>query len=165
MTDQELFDHHQQKLAEIPADLRYRMIALVRSKISPKDSAMVRGEIAAAPLTWWHTHHLFFGMAVRNSIRQAGLGEVEHAWLGNLDDFWVPIVEAAMDWPTLEEYLRTEYSRDPDRVMSDHWLRVSIDADSVQFYIHPSGFSGDTPNYVVEGNTLRHDPRLSRNEA
>jgi hypothetical protein len=59
-------------------------------------------------------------------------------------------------WPTLEAYLRSEYAEGKN----DHALRAELGAGCVTFYIHPANRGGDTQNYELRGNQLRHDPRI-----
>jgi hypothetical protein len=60
---------------------------------------------------------------------------------------------------TLQEYLENNLDRshiaDNDRPVIDHILRATRLADgTIEFYIHPHNVNGDTPVYVVSGNTV-----------
>ncbi len=59
---------------------------------------------------------------------------------------------------TLEEYLRRELARGA----IDFRIRASADDGTVRFYIHPQGRDGDTRDWVVNGNAVSRDPRISR---
>lgn len=59
-----------------------------------------------------------------------------------------------MKYPTLEEYFRACLSDS----ISDFSLRASIATDGrVVFYIHPALESGDTVDYELSGNCLKHN--------
>lgn len=96
MNDQELYEFHQNKFTSLPANLRERMIARVKEVLHEEDLPKIRQAIASNPLSWWAPYHFFFGMAIRNALREAKLGEHEFPFLQNLDDHWVSIVEAAV---------------------------------------------------------------------
>jgi hypothetical protein len=72
------------------------MVETIRGQLDKSDVAKIREEIDANPLTWWAPYHFSFGMAVRNRLRLAGLGETHLPEIGTLDDYWVEIVEAAV---------------------------------------------------------------------
>jgi hypothetical protein len=64
---------------------------------------------------------------------------------------------------TLEDYFRDAYlgKSTDNKIAIDHSIRVSIESNVVTFYIHPSGISGETLNFVVDGNTLKPDPKVT----
>lgn len=64
---------------------------------------------------------------------------------------------------TLEAYLRDAFDgKSTKRQAIDHSIRANVEADgSVTFYIHPSGVAGETLNFVVSGNLLAQDPKVT----
>jgi hypothetical protein len=70
-------------------------LVMLHDELSP-----VREEILAAykadPEGWWAPHHFLWGMSVRNLLRQKGFGE-DHFGVDNLDDFYIPLVEEALE--------------------------------------------------------------------
>lgn len=62
---------------------------------------------------------------------------------------------------TLDRYLTDNWARG----VIDHVLRAHVnDKGVLTFYIHPQGVDGDTLDFLVEGNTLRPDPKIVRQE-
>lgn len=59
---------------------------------------------------------------------------------------------------TLEEYFRKNSDKTPD-----HIVRCSVIGDDVTFYIHPHGHDGDTEDFLVKGNNLSPDPKITKN--
>ena len=59
----------------------------------------IRTAIAADPEHWVAPYHFFWGMAIRNALRQAGFGE-DYWPIWNLDDIYVPLVERAVGMRT-----------------------------------------------------------------
>jgi hypothetical protein len=62
---------------------------------------------------------------------------------------------------TLEQYLRQEFARSG---VIDFRLRATVGPAGVSFYLHPLGKDGDTRDYVVDGNVLAPDPRVTRSD-
>ncbi len=55
---------------------------------------------------------------------------------------------------TLEEYFKKQF----ERGIIDHAIRCHVHEGHVSFYIHPARESGDTVDFMVNGNQL--DPRF-----
>lgn len=55
----------------------------------------LREMIKKAPSNWFAEHHFFFGMAIRNHLRQSGFGE-SYFGINNLDDIYVELLEEAV---------------------------------------------------------------------
>lgn len=51
------------------------------------------------PEYWWAPYHLFWGMGVRNKLRDEGFGEDDFG-IHNLDNIYVELVEEAVDVTT-----------------------------------------------------------------
>jgi hypothetical protein len=57
---------------------------------------------------------------------------------------------------SLFEYLEQNLKRTEPYPVTDHVLRAEQHEDGrISFYIHPQGVDGATPDFWVEGNTLR----------
>ena len=60
---------------------------------------------------------------------------------------------------TLEDYLKHEMSEGK----IDFELRaIEAEEGRISFYIHPTGADGRTRDYVVDGNELREDEKISQ---
>jgi len=96
MTDQELYDFHQARLNSLDPELREKMVALLRGKLTgPECNWRPNGAITDNPLTWWIPLHFTWGMGVRSALRKAGFTEAATG-LDNLDNYWVGLVELAI---------------------------------------------------------------------
>jgi len=63
---------------------------------------------------------------------------------------------------TFEEYLRAAAADDG----FDHTLRCEVQGFGVTFYVHPSDRDGETLDFIVHGNALRHrDTSASPNQS
>jgi hypothetical protein len=116
-TDQELYDYHQQKFNSLEPELRQQMVDYIRDKITPADRAVIRQQIKAKPLLWWAGHHHFFGMSVRNSLRQQGFTDERVG--DNLDNYWVAIVEAAVGEDPFDVALKRAFGGELPDVMKE----------------------------------------------
>ena len=96
MTDQELYDFHQQKLNSLDPELRGKMVAALRSLFhGTTTTKQIRELISSDPLGWAPPLHYYWGMAVRNALRDLGYTEAAIG-IENLDDIWVGLVELAV---------------------------------------------------------------------
>lgn len=63
---------------------------------------------------------------------------------------------------TFENYLRDAIlGKTSERPAIDHSIRADIVDGQVVFYVHPSGIGGETLSFVVKGNELAPDPRVT----
>ena len=83
-----------QMYSELPVEIKAPALAMLATEL-----ATARDEISkmynADPEGWHIPHHLFWGMAVRNLLRDRGFGE-KYFSVHNLDDIYVPLVEEAL---------------------------------------------------------------------
>lgn len=73
-------------------------VGFVRRILSPATRAEVRQAIARCTderIPWVTPHHIGWGMAIRNELRANGYSE-QHLGIGNLDNVYVDIIEAAV---------------------------------------------------------------------
>lgn len=83
-----------QMYAELPAEVKAPALAMLAEELAP-----ARKEILSAykadPKGWAAPYHFFWGMSVRNLLRDKGFGE-GHFHVHNLDDIYIPLVEEAL---------------------------------------------------------------------
>jgi len=79
----------------LPAEKKTPVVELLRREISEQDQEKIRAEIAADPENWISPYHFFFGMSIRNLLRQKGFGE-DYWPIWNLDDIYVWLLEEAV---------------------------------------------------------------------
>jgi len=77
----------------IPEAKRHQAIGFLFGKLTDQDR--IREAIKADPKEWWACYHFFWGMSVRNLLRQHGMGE-DFFGVANLDDIYIELVEDAM---------------------------------------------------------------------
>jgi len=99
MTDQDWAATNAARFAEIPKAVKWKAIRAIR-KALPDDvrDALVRRIREEGTARWWLRFgggHFVWGMCARNVIREAGVTD-DMFRTGNLDDYYVPIVEAAV---------------------------------------------------------------------
>lgn len=70
-------------------------IAYLREWIRDIDKPVLRMRIAADPEGWIAPHHFWWGMSVRNALRDGGFGE-KYWPIHNLDCIYVRLVEEAL---------------------------------------------------------------------
>ncbi len=80
--------------ADLSASIKEPALAMLAEELAP-----ARVELESLykdnPNGWAIPHHFFWGMAVRNLLRQKGFGE-SYFSVENLDDFYIPLVEEAL---------------------------------------------------------------------
>lgn len=59
-------------------------------------AADIREKFKADPENWYVEHHFWWGMGIRNFLREKGFGE-EYFGSHNLDDIYIYLVEEALD--------------------------------------------------------------------
>lgn len=63
--------------------------------LSPQSKQLIRKLAVRDPQGWWVAHHFHWGMGVRNLLRKGGFTE-EYFRMGNLDDYYIGLVELAV---------------------------------------------------------------------
>ena len=72
--------------------------ALLRAEIPASEQQQIRDSIAANPESWSTPYHFWWGMSIRNVLRDRGFGERDFA-IRNLDNIYVKLVEEAVEHP------------------------------------------------------------------
>lgn len=94
MTDQEFAEFHEARYAELTQDQRDRAKAILLAKLTPDVLEEVRELHGDDPISWASPYHHFWGMGIRNLLRQEGFKDAELP-SGNWDDYYVAVVEYA----------------------------------------------------------------------
>lgn len=76
-------------------ELKAPALKLLAEELSPA-KADIQKAYATKGKNWWVDHHLFWGMSVRNFLREKGFGE-EYFKVHNLDDIYIALVEEALE--------------------------------------------------------------------
>ena len=84
----------QEAIAALTADQYDRACGILLSGIDADTWVAVGNAIAKDPAAWWVGHHFGWSMGVRNLLREKGFTDKESK-SGNLDDIYIPLVEAA----------------------------------------------------------------------
>ena len=83
-----------QMYAELSSEVKAPALKMLEEELSP-----VAGEIRKAsaqdPDNWATPYHFFWGMSVRNLLRQKGYGE-SYFGVHNLDDIYISLVKEAL---------------------------------------------------------------------
>lgn len=66
-----------------------------KSNVGKSLADVIRAEHQKSPDEWWVGHHFFWGMGMRNLLRENGYGEKELE-IGNLDDCYIELIENAI---------------------------------------------------------------------
>jgi len=91
--------------AESDAEASAIYLSLEMNKVAPV-LVMLADELKASsvdivkaaendPNSWWAPYHLYWGMQVRNLLRDKGYGE-DYFGIANLDDIYIELVEDAL---------------------------------------------------------------------
>ena len=96
-TDQEWIEINQKRWQEMPANLRERAVAFLQKELSSEDKDWLRNTMKEHGTLWWceGCWHFGGGMCIRNLLRKGVCldGELPS---GNWDDYYIPVVEAAV---------------------------------------------------------------------
>jgi len=96
LPDETMRQFHERIIGQYPAEKIEPAVTYLREKvIKLSDFAKIREAIDADPDNWVAPYHFFFGMAVRNALRDGGFGE-DYFPIWNLDDIYVPLIERAV---------------------------------------------------------------------
>lgn len=87
---------HSAAWEKLDGPLRNAAVNRLKREIPEPIKEMFRNAIEADPLGWWVAHHFGLGMSIRNSLRKGGIDD-SLVPSGDLEDYWVPAVEAALD--------------------------------------------------------------------
>lgn len=90
-----LWQFHERCLSKYPDSLIQPAVDTLRDELPEETKAQIRAAINEDPDEWFVPYHLWWGMAVRNFLREKGFGE-EYWPICNLDDIYVPLVERAV---------------------------------------------------------------------
>lgn len=71
-------------------------VAFLRRELTQDVQAQIRQLIASKSSDWPAGYHMFWGMGIRNLLREHGYGEQEFG-IANLDNVYVPLIEAAVE--------------------------------------------------------------------
>jgi hypothetical protein len=83
-----------QMYADLTPELKAPALAMLAVELAPALEEILP-MYKADPEHWAAPHHFFWGMAVRNLLRDKGFGET-HFSVHNLDDIYIPLVEEAL---------------------------------------------------------------------
>lgn len=97
--DESLFDYHQRVWAALDPEIRRRSVKYLRSWITVENAEECRAQMQENPGTWMIPHHMFFGMAIRNKLRE--VVRDDDLPTGNWDDYYVAAFEEAIGGPEL----------------------------------------------------------------
>jgi hypothetical protein len=95
LAEMDLRAYHDARMRELPEPFVRSCIDLIAGSLSPISRAALRAAVEEDPQTWWALEHFNFGMSIRNQLRQAGYKD-DQLPSGNWDDYYVPILEAAV---------------------------------------------------------------------
>jgi hypothetical protein len=94
MSDDDFRAYKVERMAELPDDLKEKIVSLLREKIA-NDIPAIKAEIEKDPINWLAPYHFSWGMGVRNLIRQSGFSDALTP-LKNWDDYYGGLVELAV---------------------------------------------------------------------
>lgn len=90
-------NYYDQKYAEIPHDYKLGAVQFLRDRLPEVQKQLIRELFQKDGHDWIHNEafgHFYWGMGCRNQLRNAGFKD-EKLPDGNLDDYYVSLVEAA----------------------------------------------------------------------
>jgi hypothetical protein len=85
-------ERHRIELNKLDSDLKNSAVEYLKQNLQNKN--YIAAAIKHDPEEWWVTYHFFWGMGVRNLLREGGF--TDDVMGGNLDDFYVGLVEEAL---------------------------------------------------------------------
>jgi hypothetical protein len=95
LEDETLLEFHQRIYSLYSQELKDPAVRMLREAFPEDLKTQIRAEISADPNGWAAKYHFFWGMGVRNLLREKGFGE-EYFPIWNLDDIYVSLVEDAV---------------------------------------------------------------------
>ena len=90
----DILKHHDKCLSQLSPLLVDKAVKHLRSVITLEDAIQIRNDWIKDPKTWWAIAHHWWGMGIRNSLRDSVCSDSELP-SGNWDDYYVPLVEMA----------------------------------------------------------------------
>ena len=97
--------YQNEKLKEMPEEVRNQAVEFLKTLFDQETVKEITEAYKEDPEEWWVGHHFFWGMAVRNALRtKAGLSD-DLLPDKNWDDYYVPCVELALGFYTMEDLL------------------------------------------------------------
>jgi hypothetical protein len=78
----------------VPPEVKEPVVKLLRKELAPV-RLQIAQEIKKRPKDWIGPYHFWWGMKVRNMLRDAGYGEV-YFGVENLDEIYAELIEAAV---------------------------------------------------------------------
>jgi hypothetical protein len=97
MTDQEYEQFHNEKYAELDTRFKIGATKLLSKTLDETTKQEIRDAHAKHGAKWIHSTpggHFFFGMGIRNLLRQNGFTDADAG--GNLDDYYCQLLEVAV---------------------------------------------------------------------
>ena len=79
----------------LPKEQHDKAVRFLRIYFSKQAKAETRNAMEEDPEKWWAILHFNWGMEVRNALRANGCSE-QDLGIGNLDDYYIPLVEEAV---------------------------------------------------------------------
>jgi len=89
-------DENMKFYTSLDPDTKAPALAALRESTTPVDLDLIREKFAADPDGWYVPYHFWWGMGVRNFLREKGFGE-EYFKVDNLDDIYIYLVEEALN--------------------------------------------------------------------
>lgn len=83
-----------QMYRELPIELKAPALDMLATELAPAREEII-SMYKIDPEGWHVPHHFFWGMSVRNLLRNKGFGEAYFS-VHNLDDIYTPLVEEAL---------------------------------------------------------------------
>lgn len=87
--------YHKEKFLEIPEDVRERGADVLRDILDEQTRELIFEEWRRERDDWCVPYHFYWGMAIRNALRDAGLFD-DRLPDKNWDDYYIPLVEYAI---------------------------------------------------------------------
>lgn len=91
------FNRHTNEWQNLPPDVQEKAIACMQTFFAeyPDVAEEVTTAIKTDPDTWWAPYHFYWGMGVRNMLRnQVEIDGTER--IGNWDDYYIYAIEAGL---------------------------------------------------------------------
>lgn len=95
LPSESMVDFHSRIYAQYSDEKKAPAVYMLRKELSKDVQQQIREAVAADPENWCAPYHFFWGMAIRNLLRDKGFGE-DYWPIWNLDDIYVSLVEDAV---------------------------------------------------------------------
>jgi hypothetical protein len=87
--------YHEEKIASLDPEKVERAVEHLAGQLLTEEARRLLPEMTADPQSWWVKYHFNACMAVRNALREEGMGE-KYFGVDTLDDYYVPMLERAI---------------------------------------------------------------------